>query len=71
MPVHACIVGSLGILGKGVRRHGENRHRPRIGLYGPADDENLVNGIADAERLVLEYHFAILDLAHVEHIVDE
>ena len=37
MPVHACIVGSLGILGKGVRRHGENRHRPHIGLYGPAD----------------------------------
>ena len=37
MPVHACIVGSLGILGKGVRRHGENRHRSHIGLYRPAD----------------------------------
>ena len=39
MPVmdDACIVGSLGILGKGVRRHGDNRHRPHIGLYGPAD----------------------------------
>ena len=42
-----------------------------LGRAKPADDENLVNNVDDIERLVLEHHFAILNLAHVEHIVDE
>ena len=32
MPVHACIVGSLGILGKGVRRHGDNGQTRLFGI---------------------------------------